>query len=224
MLTVHVAGEPLTLLPEKAAYLAERQLLLVADAHFGKAMSFRRLGVPVPQGSTVDNLAALSALVARYDIRRIVFLGDLLHSAHAQSATTQTAVALWREAHRDLNLTLVRGNHDDRAGDPPALLEIACVDEPLMAGDLALCHHPRPRADAYVLAGHLHPCVKLGGRAHDRLRLPCFWMGPRLGVLPAFGAFTGMHSIRAVKGERVFVVDGERVTELPAKGGLIEGD
>ena len=62
MLTISVAGELLTLLPERAAYLAERQLLLVADAHFGKATSFRRLGVPVPQGSTADNLVALSAL------------------------------------------------------------------------------------------------------------------------------------------------------------------
>ena len=224
MATITVGGQPLTLLPEKAALLPQTHTLLVADAHIGKAVSFRKLGVPVPRGTTSETLAVLTTLVQQHGVRHIVFLGDFLHSARSHAPSTLGAVARWRAEHAALRLTLVRGNHDDRAGDPPALLEIACVDEPLMAGDLALCHHPRPRADAYVLAGHLHPCVKLGGRAHDRLRLPCFWMGPRLGVLPAFGAFTGMHSIRAVKGERVFVVDGERVTELPAKGGLIEGD
>ena len=112
----------------------------------------------------------------------------------------------------------MRGNHDDRAGDPPANLGIECVDEPFALGGLDLCHHPQARARAYVLAGHLHPCVSLGGRAHDRLRLPCFWFGDSVGVLPAFGAFTGMHGIQAAPGERVFVVSDERVTELPANG------
>lgn len=214
-LTISLAGEPLTLLPEKAAYLAQRQLLLIADAHFGKALSFRRLGVPVPQGSTADNLATLSALVARLDVRRIVFLGDLLHSAHAQSAATQAAVAQWREAHPDLNLTLVRGNHDDRAGDPPAALGIEGVDEPLRLGPWALCHHPSARSDGYVLAGHLHPCVTVHGRARERLRLPCFWFGERVGVLPAFGAFTGMHPIDAQPNDRVCALTHDAVVELP---------
>jgi DNA ligase-associated metallophosphoesterase len=215
MLTASVAGEPLTLLPEKAAYLAERQLLLIADAHIGKAVSFRRLGVPVPRGSTGDNLAILSALVARLDVRRVVFLGDLLHSAHAQSAETQAAVAQWREVHRDLDLTLIRGNHDDRAGDPPAALGIEVVDEPLRLGPWALCHHPNARPDGYVLAGHLHPCVTLQGRARERLRLPCFWFGDHVGVLPAFGAFTGMHPIASQPRDRVYALTGDGVVEVP---------
>ncbi len=216
MLTVCVAGEPLTLLPEKAAYLAERQLLLIADAHIGKSMSFRRLGVPVPQGSTADNLANLSALIARLDVRRVVFLGDLLHSAHAQSPATQAAVAQWRELHPDLDLTLVRGNHDDRAGDPPAALGIEVVDAPLRLGPWALCHHPNARPDGYVLAGHLHPCVRLKGRARERLRLPCFWFRDRVGVLPAFGGFTGMHPIDPQPHDRVFALAGDGVIEVPS--------
>ena len=215
MLTIPVAGEPLTLLPEKAAYLAERQLLLIADAHLGKALSFRRLGVPVPQGSTADNLATLSALIARFGVQHIVFLGDLLHSAHAQSAVTQAALTQWREGHRSLNLTLVRGNHDDHAGDPPAALGIEVVDEPLRLGPWALCHHPQARSDGYVLAGHLHPCVRLQGRARERLRLPCFWFGDRVGVLPAFGAFTGMHPIKPQPHDRVYALTGDGVVEVP---------
>jgi metallophosphoesterase superfamily enzyme len=76
-------------------------------------------------------------------------------------------------------------------------LGIEVVDEPFALDGLRLCHHPRPVSGAYVLGGHLHPCVKLLGRARDRMRLPCFWFGPTVGVLPAFGAFTGMHPIPA---------------------------
>ena len=217
MVTITLGGQPLSLLPQKAAFLPESNTLLVADAHIGKAVSFRTLGVPVPRGTTSETLAVLADLVARLDVRRIVFLGDFLHSARSHAASTLGAVARWRQAHLALELTLVRGNHDDRAGDPPPSLGIACVDEPLILGGLALCHHPQARAEGYVLAGHLHPCVHLGGRAHDRLRLPCFWFGAEVGVLPAFGAFTGMHGIRASDGERVFVVGDEAVTELPAR-------
>ena len=217
MVTLSLGGQLLSLLPQKAAFLPESHTLLVADAHIGKAVSFRKLGVPVPRGTTSETLAVLTGLVAHLSVRRIVFLGDFLHSARSHAASTLGAVARWREAHAALELTLVRGNHDDRAGDPPLSLGIECVDEPLLIGGLALCHHPQARAEGYVLAGHLHPCVHLGGRAHDRLRLPCFWFGRALGVLPAFGAFTGMHGIRASTGERVFVVGEGAVTELPVR-------
>jgi DNA ligase-associated metallophosphoesterase len=209
MTTILAGGQALTLLPQKAAFLASSRTLLVADAHIGKSSTFRALGVPVPHGTTGETLAALSSLIATWRARRVVFLGDFLHSAHAQAPATIGALARWRRAHAALELVLVRGNHDDRAGDPPAHLGVQVVDEPFACDGLALCHHPRPRRGTYVLAGHLHPCVSLGSRSFDQLRLPCFWLGDDVGVLPAFGAFTGMHPIRAAAGERVFpVADG----------------
>jgi DNA ligase-associated metallophosphoesterase len=216
MTTVLAGGQPLRLLAGKAAFLASSGTLLVADAHLGKAVSFRALGVPVPRGTTSETLAGLSGLVAGTGARRIVFLGDFLHSAHAHAPATLAAVARWRQAHRTLELVLIRGNHDNHAGDPPAELGIDVVDEPFLHQGLALCHHPRRVAGAYALAGHLHPCVSLGGRAWDHLRLPCFWLGDDVGVLPAFGAFTGMHPIRAGASDRVFVVADGTVTAMPA--------
>jgi metallophosphoesterase superfamily enzyme len=112
---------------------------------------------------------------------------------------------------------LVRGNHDDRAGDPPPALRVHCVDEPFSlaaAPGLALCHHPRPRPGVYVLAGHDHPCTHVG-RGIDRLRLPCFHFGAAVGVLPAFGAFTGMHPIVREADDRVFVVADNALHALP---------
>lgn|SRR5512139_830136 len=214
MATVEVGGEPMTLLPERAAWLPRHATLLVADAHVGKAVSFRRLGVPVPRGTTSETLDALTRLVRRLGARRVVFLGDFLHSRRAHAASTLGAVARWRARHVDLRLTLVRGNHDDRAGDPPSSLGIEVVDEPLWLDGLALCHHPEPRPGAYVVGGHLHPCVSLG-RGVDRLRLPCFCIGESAAVLPAFGAFTGMHPVERTRAGRVFVVGDGQVMPLP---------
>ncbi len=215
MTTVQVGGQALRLLAQKAAYLPASHTLLVADLHFGKAVTFRRMGVPVPRGTTSQTLGVLSELLALTGAARIVFLGDFLHGPKAHAPSTLGALARWRERHAAIDLVLVRGNHDDRAGDPPPGLRVTVVDEPLVEGGLALCHHPLPRAEGHVVAGHLHPCIGLGGRAHDRLRLPCFWLGAQVTVLPAFGSFTGMHPIAALPGDRVYVSDGETVRVVP---------
>jgi uncharacterized protein len=215
--TVEVGGALLHLLAGKAAWWPAERTLLIADAHIGKAVSFRKLGVPVPEATTGGNLDALDALLATHDAKRVVFLGDLLHSRHSHDRVTLGMFAAWREQRLQLELLLVRGNHDDRAGDPPLSWGVACVDEPFTlpaAPQLALCHHPEPRQGAYVLAGHLHPCTTVG-RGIDRLRLPCFHIGAGVGVLPAFGAFTGMHPIDRAPGDRVFVVADNAVHELP---------
>lgn len=214
-LTVAVAGRPLQLWPERAAFDPESRSLLVADAHLGKAQAFRRLGVPVPGGTTADNLQTLSRLVERTGALGIVFLGDLLHARHGRSPAVLEAVALWRSRHAGLDLRLVRGNHDSRAGDPPPGWGVEVVDEPWPLGPWALCHHPDPVPGTYVLAGHLHPAVAVG-RGVDRLRLPCFHFGAEVGVLPAFGAFTGMHTIERAPGDRVCVIAQDELRQLPA--------
>jgi DNA ligase-associated metallophosphoesterase len=215
MQSVALAGTSLGLLPSGAAFLPDGQMLLVADAHLGKAHSFRRLGVPVPEATTGDTLESLSADLALTGARQVVFLGDFLHAAAAQAPVVMQALADWRERHAAIGLTLVRGNHDARAGDPPASCRIEAIDEPLCVGPFALCHHPHPRPEGYVLAGHWHPCVPLRGRAHERLRLPCFWLGARVGILPAYGQFTGMHPIEPQSQDRVFAIAGDMVREVP---------
>lgn len=199
-------GGRLQLWPHKAAFDPDQSLLLVADAHLGKAVSFRRLGVPVPEATTAEALARLDVLLVATGARHIAFLGDLLHSARAHAAGTMAAVAAWRHRHAAVDLTLVRGNHDAHAGDPPSALGVRVVDGPLRLGPWALLHQPGEVHGAYALAGHLHPGVVLGGRAHDRLRLPCFHFGPRCGVLPAFGPFTGLHVLPRGEHDRVFAV------------------
>lgn len=215
MLEVEVGGARLGLLAQRAAWLIDQRCLLVADAHIGKAVSFRGLGVPVPRGTTTQTLQRLDAAIEASGATRVIFLGDLLHSARAHAAATLDAFAAWRHRHAAIELLLVRGNHDRQAGDPPPSLGVQVVDEPLRLDRLALCHHPQSLPGSYVLAGHLHPCTLLGGRAHQRLRLPSFHFGADCGVLPAFGAFTGMHPIVRAAGDRVFVVADNAVHAVP---------
>lgn len=209
-----IAGEELLMLPQKALYWPREAMLIIADIHFGKAASFRALGVPVPSGTTTANLLALEDLMVRHPVRQIIFLGDFLHAKAAHATATLAAMQVWRERHPDVRLTLVRGNHDARAGDPPDRLDITMVDEPHVIGPFAFCHHPDILVPSYVLAGHVHPVYRLRS-SWDSLLLPCFLVGTERMVLPSFGAFTGGHPVAPQPGERLFVTSGEAVLKIP---------
>jgi DNA ligase-associated metallophosphoesterase len=202
-------------LPQLAALWLEQRWLVVADAHFGKAATFRARGVPVPQGTTQANLARLTALIGATQPHRLVFLGDLLHAREAHGDAMRQ-FARWRARHEQLPMTLVEGNHDRHAGAPPPAMEIDVVTEPWILQGVALCHHPQRIAHCAVVAGHLHPCVRLYGAANDTVRLPCFWQRAGLLTLPAFGEFTGGAPIAREPGDRVLAVADDRLIEIPA--------
>ena len=212
MLTLELAGEAVALLPEKAVHWPTGGTLFVADLHWGKAASFRAAGVAVPSGSIHADLDRLGRALDTTAAARLVILGDLFHDRASQSPEVCDAVRHWRAARPGLDVLLVRGNHDRRSGDPPADWGFRCESEPVAAGPFGCRHYPDPTPGLYTLAGHVHPSVTLRGAGRQRLRLPCFHFGPAVGILPAFGGFTGTADVPAHVGDRVYVVaDGEVV-------------
>ena len=213
-LETEVAGERVVLLPERALYHPRSGALLVADPHWGKAATFRAAGLPVPGGTTTEGLARLTRALERSGASRLVILGDLFHAREGKAPATLAAARDWRARHASLPVTLIRGNHDRHAGDPPGELRIDCCDPPCAEPPFVLAHHPFDSPHGYVLAGHVHPSVTLRGVGRQRQRLPCFHFGGRRGILPAFGEFTGTADVSVAPGDRVYVVAGERVIEI----------
>lgn len=210
---VTIAGEELRLLPERAVWWPRTRTLLLADFHLGKPAAFRALGVPVPEGTTRADLARLQGAIERLNAARVVILGDLLHARAGLAPEMMTAFAEWRRAHPTVDVRLVRGNHDHSAGDPPSGWGIECVEGPIADQPFVWQHEPAEHADGYVVSGHIHPAVRLYGAGASSLRAPCFWIGERCLVLPAFGSFTGAKVIRPRAGDRVFAVGEGEVIE-----------
>jgi DNA ligase-associated metallophosphoesterase len=214
---VEWGGEQLQLLPERALHHRRAATLFIADPHFGKAASFRQLGVPVPAGTTSSDLNRLEAVLARTGARRLIVLGDFLHARMAETLRTLAVMSDWWTRQTGLETIVVRGNHDCRAGDPPAHWGIRIASEPFDDGTFVCCHEPRQVAGRFVLAGHYHPAVMLEGPNRSSLRLPCFRLGPRTAILPAFGRFTGAKAFRPRPGERIFVVGPDEVAEAKVR-------
>ncbi|MEL6676213.1 MAG: ligase-associated DNA damage response endonuclease PdeM [Bacteroidota bacterium] len=207
-----IQGEEFWLLPEKALYWPGPQRLLVADLHFGKGTHFRKHGIPVSSEIQWQDLQKLEALTTRFPVRQLIFLGDLFHSTHNKA---------WEEV-RDFLLAqsfethLVVGNHDILATEIYEECELVCHREGWLLDGFQLEHEPMEEisGEAYVFAGHLHPGVKLAGEGLQRLRLPCFWMGEKQGILPAFGGFTGLAIIRPQVEDQVFVIVENQVVRM----------
>src|ERR1700761_1863113 len=119
MLEIECAGVKLQLLPEKAVFWPATGTLIVADLHLGKSAAFRAAGIPVPELTTVTDLDRLQALVKTTRARRLVILGDLFHSRAGLQSEMMDQVSAWRKRHARLEVILLPGNHDRRAGAPP---------------------------------------------------------------------------------------------------------
>jgi uncharacterized protein len=210
-----LAGERVELLAARALFWPRERTVFVADVHLGKAAAFRAGGVPLPRGSTAADLARLATVLQQTGAQRLVVLGDFLHGAAGRVAALDTAFREWRTRHAAIAVVVVRGNHDDHAGDPPADWDVMAVDEPHALAPFLACHIPIAPHTGYALCGHVHPGVTLNGVADQTERLPCYVLGRRRAILPAFGAFTGLARAAPLAGDRFVAVGGTRLFALP---------
>jgi hypothetical protein len=143
-----------------------------ADLHMGKAHSFRRMGVPVPAGSG-HHVARSAELVQTW--RPDAQSWSAWVTCCTRPCARRAPAGLlrrWRAAHAGLALTLVRGNHDDRAGDPPPDLDIRLRGRTL-ADQPVRCATTRGRSRvAMCWPATCTPASVWVGRARDRCACP----------------------------------------------------
>lgn len=210
---VRLSGTEVELRPERGLYWPEAGLFAVADLHWGKPESFQQHGIPLPAGVLEDDLSRLSRGLHATGARRLLLVGDLIHSRRGITPAVTARVAAWRASHDAVEMVLVRGNHDRHLKQLPPEWRIDVQEEHTDEGPFRFAHHPEPATGRYLWAGHLHPVVRLSSGG-DRLRLPCFHLGPAVGILPAFSAFTGGVNVSRRAGERVFAIADDAVIEV----------
>ncbi len=205
----------LWLLPQKAIYWQKRKTLLLADLHVGKSGHFRKNGIPVPSQVAHSNLTKLDSLLKKTEPDHLIILGDLFHS-NINSEWRQ--FVKWRKQYRELEVSLVIGNHDI-LGSEKYHSGIINVFKQLSVDPFLFIHDVEERQNAdqknlYLLSGHVHPAVKLKGKGRQAMKLPCFYFGLNYGILPAFGGFTGTHVIEPKENDDIFIIADSKI--LPA--------
>ena len=206
-------GENLFLHPYKALYWEAPKILLLADLHLGKATHFRKSGIPIPEAIHAPDLSRLAFLINYYHPARIIILGDLFHSSLNSS---WSIFKKFCDENLKVKPDLVLGNHDIL--DPEYYDFMNVHQERLTLDPFVLTHEPIDLTQInkyYNLCGHLHPSIKISGKAKQSLRVECFHFGKNHGILPAFGNFTGRGRVPGrLKGNKIFAIANQKVIRL----------
>ncbi len=200
----------LVMLGQRAVWMPEQETLMVADLHLGKESAFRAASIPVPDVTAID-LQRLTTLILQTECRRLVILGDMVHCARGLSRDVIEQTAQWREKHRSLDVQLMIGNHDAKAGKLPESWNLDCQQES-QCGPFKLRHIPPEDTSTPCLAGHVHPKYRLR-TATDSVTLPCFVLANEVLILPAFGTFVDGQAVKYYPA-RYFVISENNVTEV----------
>jgi DNA ligase-associated metallophosphoesterase len=204
------------LLPGRAVFLPASKTLVVADLHLGKAATFRKRGLAVPEGSNASDLGRLKELIHSRNSAQLVIAGDLFHSADGMSITTTDAFHQWLG---DLNtpVILTEGNHDRRSwfSDHQFPFHVA---PSLLVDGLFITHDPADiPIDQFGIAGHLHPGVRIKESARQSLRIAGFFLREAKHlILPAFSEFTGIQPLKTAGNDRFFAEIHEKISEIPS--------
>jgi DNA ligase-associated metallophosphoesterase len=182
---IGLGGLAATLDTSGAMYLAAEDALLVADLHLEKGSAFAKRGQFLPPYDTRETLAALVDVVARFDPRTVIALGDSFHDVGGPERLGDDEREMLRSAQAGRQWIWVTGNHDRSL---PESIGGEVVDE-LRIASLTLRHEPEEGARAEV-AGHLHPVGKVVMRGRG-VRRRCFLTDGERCVMPAFGAYAG---------------------------------
>ena len=200
-MVITLQDEIFTLCFEKCMVRHSDNSLLIADAHFGKSNHFRKAGIGVPHKILFEEAQKLKSVIEKYDVARVVFLGDLFHSERNHAVTLLEEIVTSNN-HR--KFILVMGNHDIMETSVYASIGIEVVDK-IVDGLFVFSHEAVIMEGYYNLYGHIHPGVNLSGKGRQQLRLPCFYFSNTYGILPAFGIFTGLASIKSGAKDSVYV-------------------
>ena len=212
-ITFDFRGHSWRLSAGRAIYWPAEQALIVADLHVGKSTHFRKAGIAVPANIVQEDLYRLQQLITQYHPQRVIVVGDMFHS----TANNEVQYfKLWRQQFPHITIDLVAGNHDIMDAAVYTSLDIRMHDF-LEVQDIYFIHDPEDKPavlHSYVLAGHLHPGVRMVGYGKQSLRLPCFYFGAEVAVLPAFSGFTGTFTLEREAAVEVFVIAGKKVLRV----------
>ncbi|MEM9648667.1 MAG: ligase-associated DNA damage response endonuclease PdeM, partial [Bacteroidota bacterium] len=180
-----------------------------SDVHLGKVAHFRKFGAAVPRKALHKNYVLLDNIVSHFSPFQICFLGDLFHS----SLNKEWELFENWVGKTPSELVLVSGNHDIISPLKFEKLGISVFDE-LIIEDFLLTHHPEEREGYFNFCGHIHPAIRLRGFGRQNLRLSCFFKSKDQLVFPAFGEFTGTHTMKPKKGDEVYAIVEDEVVQV----------
>lgn len=206
-----IAGSKLFLHPSKALYIESCKTLVISDLHIGKSEHFRKNGILIPRLTNKNNFWKLVEVIDEFCPENILFLGDIAHSQYNREWEEFVDVL---DQFPTIQKSLAIGNHDILHPEEYQRANIKTASSFILDNILWLHEPPQEMSSTYTMVGHIHPSVKLAGAGRQSLRLPCFYFGEKMGILPAFGEFTGSFTLKPKKNDHIYVVTENKIIKV----------
>lgn len=209
----HFKNQHCWLSADRTLYWAEEKALIVSDLHFGKTGHFRKAGIAMPANVFKEDLQRLVNQIQYFKPSKLIAVGDLVHSVANKELNL---FKKWRNDFSQLDIQLVKGNHDILSPAWYSEMNITVHTTALKILPFGFCHDCETidnNTDAYTFTGHLHPGIRLSGMGKQSLQFPCFYFTEKYCVLPAFSRFTGLALINAKRNETVFAIVDNKVVQ-----------
>jgi DNA ligase-associated metallophosphoesterase len=200
-------------LVQRAVYWEEQKTLIIADIHLGKATTFRKAGIFIPEGSMESDLENLFSLIIEWKPSRCIVVGDLIHAMAGLTEQVQIRFAEWLQKV-PCEFHLVIGNHDKGLlKNFPEYWSFQVHLDSFLLEPFYFCHIPMLKDSWFVWSGHIHPKIELKNR-HDRVVLRCFQIFPKLGILPAFSELVGGTFVKRGYNCEIFAIAETSIIKL----------
>ncbi|UCH89415.1 MAG: metallophosphoesterase [Thermoplasmata archaeon] len=190
-------------------YLEHQETLVIADLHIGLEFALMGEGtyLPVLQYPVLEK--SILELVDEYKPTRLVINGDFKHEfARATNQEWTEILDLWDVLkNKNVELELVRGNHDNFLINVLKQRGKTISDPSLSLGEVLITHGHKPfqihdEIKTIILA-HEHPAIAFKDDAGGKHKFKCYLYGKHYGrdviILPAFSPMAAGVPVNSAK-------------------------
>ena len=200
--------------PNSALYWKRLNIIIVADLHLGKSISFAKQKQFLPPYDTKETLEKLFDCINEFKPSKLIIVGDLLHDKFSFQSFHDSDLNNLNNYTKKTEFIWVKGNHDSD-------VEINGFTKVLdyKVDDIIFNHIPIKTTN-YQICGHYHPKAKIFHRGKSIYKT-AFVHNDKVLILPSFGTLTGGLNINQEplkkllgKNINIFPVNDEKVYKL----------
>ena len=211
---IKFADEEFYALPNSSLYWKRLNIIIIADLHLGKSISFAKQKQFLPPYDTKETLEKLFNCINEFKPSKLIIVGDLLHDKFSFQSFHDSDLNNLNNSTKKTEFIWVKGNHDSD-------VEINGFTKVLdyKVDDIIFNHIPIKTTN-YQICGHYHPKVKILHRGKSIYKV-AFVHNDKVLILPSFGTLTGGLNINQEplkkllgKNINIFPVNDEKVYKL----------
>ena len=181
---IKFANEDFYAYPNSALYWKRLNIIIVADLHLGKSISFAKQKQFLPPYDTKETLAKLFRCINEFEPSKLIIVGDLLHDMFSVNSFQEKDHQNFNKYTKNTEFIWVKGNHDYD-------IEINGFTKVLnyKVEEIIFNHIPIKNTN-FQICGHYHPKAKISHRGKSIYK-SSFVHNDKLLILPSFGTLTG---------------------------------